>query len=235
MPEDSPIVIALDFPDARSSNSFLDYIDGRQHKLKVGLELFISEGPGFVKQLVDRGHQVFLDLKLHDIPNTVASACKAASDLGVWMISLHASGGAEMLQAAHDSIFESAHPTKLVAVTVLTSMDQRQLHSTGIRRSAQAQVSQLADIALQAGLHGIVCSAHEVRAVREKWGEQLTAVTPGIRLQHCSKDDQSRVASPWQARQSGADYIVIGRPITHAENPRFAIDQHLANWDSGAV
>lgn len=234
MSDDSPIIIALDFPDARSSNSFLDSIQGQSHKLKVGLELFISEGLDFVEQLTGRGHQVFLDLKLHDIPNTVASACRSASDSGVWMMSLHASGGHDMLRAAHDAVSENATAIKLMAVTVLTSMDQQQLHATGMRQPVEEHVLQLAGVTLQAGLDGIVCSAREAQAVRGKWGEKVTIVTPGIRLQHDGNDDQSRVASPLQARQLGANYVVIGRPITQAEDPRLAIDQYLASWDAGA-
>lgn len=233
MSDEVTIVIALDFPDARSSNSFLDRLQGQSYKLKVGLELFISEGPHFIEQLADRGHQIFLDVKLHDIPNTVASACRAACNTGVWMISLHAAGGYEMLQAARDSVPENAGTVNLVAVTVLTSMDQRQLYSIGVRRPTEEHVLQLTGTALQAGLDGIVCSACEVQAVRSTWGENFTIVTPGIRLQDYDKDDQRRVASPLQARRSGANYMVVGRPITRAKDPGFAIEQYLASWNAG--
>lgn len=232
MIEDSPIIIALDFPNAKLTNEFLKRIQGQPCKLKVGLELFISEGPNYVEQLVKEGHQVFLDLKLHDIPNTVASACKSASNLGVWMVTLHASGGSDMLLAAHEAMSEIGHATKLIAVTVLTSLDQQQLNKIGIQLSSEDHVLQLANVALQAKLDGIVCSVHEAHAVRSKWGAQPIIVTPGIRLQDDNKDDQSRVAAPQQARQSGANFIVVGRPITQAKDPIVAMDQYLAHWSS---
>ena len=235
MSDEVPIIVALDFPDAKSSNSFLDRIQGQSYKLKVGLELFISEGSHFVEQLTNRGHQIFLDVKLHDIPNTVASACRSAFNTGVWMISLHAAGGYEMLQAAHDSVSESVDEIKLVAVTVLTSMNQQQLYSVGVQKSVEEHVLQLTGIALQAGMDGVVCSAREVQAVRNTWGEKFTVVTPGVRLQRDGKDDQCRVASPLQARRSGANYMVVGRPITRAKDPDFAIGQYLASWDEGVV
>ena len=232
MIEDSPIIIALDFPNAKLTNEFLKRIQGQPYKLKVGLELFISEGPNYVEQLVKKGHQVFLDLKLHDIPNTVASACKSASNLGVWMMTLHASGGSEMLQAAHEAMSEIGHATKLIAVTVLTSLDLQQLNKIGIQQSSEDQVLQLANVALQAKLDGIVCSVHEAHVVRSKWGAQSIIVTPGIRLQDDNKDDQSRVAAPQQARQSGANFIVVGRPITQAKDPIVTMDQYLTHWSS---
>lgn len=232
MIEDSPIIIALDFPNAKTTNLFLDRIQNQPCKLKVGLELFVSEGPRFVDKLVKQGHQVFLDLKLHDIPNTVASACKSASKLGVWMMTLHASGGSDMLQAAHEAMSKIGHSTKLIAVTVLTSLDQQQLNTIGIQQPSVDQVLQLANVALQAKMDGIVCSVHEAQAVRSKWGAQPIIVTPGIRLQDDNKNDQSRVAAPQQARQSGANFIVVGRPITQAKDPIVAMDQYLAHWSS---
>ena len=232
MTEDSPIIIALDFPNAKLTHAFLDRVQDQACKLKVGLELFIAEGPGFVEQLVAQGHQVFLDLKLYDIPNTVASACKSASNLGVWMMTLHASGGNEMLRAAHDEMSAHACTTKLIAVTVLTSLDQQQLNSMGIQQSSEDYVLQLAELAFQAEMDGIVCSVHEAQSVRGKWGVQPTIVTPGIRLKNENSNDQSRIATPLQARQSGANYIVVGRPITQTKDPVFAIQQYLAHWNS---
>ncbi len=234
MTDNSPIIIALDFSSAKLANKFLDIIQDRPSKLKVGLELFISEGPNFVEKLVRDGHQVFLDLKLHDIPNTVASACKSASNLGVWMMTLHASGGSYMLQAAHEAMSGSGHTTKLLAVTVLTSLNQQQLNAIGILQHSEDYVLQLANVALQAKLDGIICSVHEARAVRSKWGTQPIIVTPGIRLYDDSVDDQSRVATPLQARQSEANFIVVGRPITQAKDPIVAMDQYLANWSSSS-
>ncbi len=235
MTEDSPIIIALDFPNAKATHAFLGSIKGQMCKLKVGLELFIAEGPAFVEQLVNDGHQVFLDLKLHDIPNTVASACKSASGLGVWMMTLHASGGNYMLQAAYDAICMQGHKTKLVAVTMLTSMDQQQLGLMGVQLSSQEYVLQLANTALQSKMDGVVCSVHEASAIRNEWGRQPIVVTPGIRLSDDSNNDQSRIANPQQARHSGANYIVVGRPITQAKDPILAINQYRTNWNSSAT
>ena len=232
MLQDSPLIIALDFPNAKLANSFLDRIKGHTCKLKIGLELFISEGPKFVEKLVNDDHQIFLDLKLHDIPNTVASACKSASNLGTWMMTVHASGGSKMLQAAQEAISKENHKTKLIAVTMLTSLDQQQLHTIGVKHSSDDYVLQLVNIALQAEMDGVVCSVYEAKAVRNKWGQEPTIVTPGIRMSDDNPDDQSRVADPYQARQMGADFIVVGRPITQAKDPIFTIDQYLANWSS---
>ena len=234
MTDDSPIIIALDFPNAKLTNAFLDRIQGQTCKLKIGLELFISEGPRFVDKLISNGYQVFLDLKLHDIPNTVASACKSASNLGVWMLTLHASGGSKMLQVARDAMSAENHKTKLVAVTMLTSLDQQQLHAMGVHQSTEEFVLQLVSIAQQANMDGIVCSAHEAEAVRSKWGSVPTIVTPGIRLPDDHNNDQSRVADPQYARQSGSSYIVVGRPITLAQDPVLIINQYLTNWNSSS-
>ncbi len=232
MLDDSPIIVALDFSNAKAANLFLDRIQDQSFKLKVGLELFISEGPAFVENLVREGHQVFLDLKLHDIPNTIASACKVASNLGVWMMTLHASGGINMLASAQNAVSESMHPIKLVAVTVLTSLAQKQLKEIGIQNNANDHVLQLSEVALQANLDGIVCSVHEAKSVREKWGNAPLIVTPGIRMQKHCNDDQSRIATPLQARKSGSSFIVIGRPITQAADPILAIQQYFDDWES---
>ncbi len=232
MSEDSPIIIALDFPDAKLTNTFLERIQGQTCKLKVGLELFISEGPGFVEKLVKDGHQVFLDLKLHDIPNTVASACKSAASLGVWMMTLHASGGTKMLEAARDVMSAESSQTKLIAVTMLTSLDQQQIDMMGIQQSSKDYVLRLVTLALQAKMDGVVCSVHEAQAVRSKWGNVPIIVTPGIRLSDDTNNDQSQVANPQQAQKLGANYIVVGRPITQAKDPIFAINQYLASWSS---
>lgn len=232
MSEDNPIIVALDYPNAKQAEAFLQTIQGQSCKLKVGLELFVAEGPKFVEQLSAKGHQVFLDLKLHDIPNTVASACKSASNLGVWMMTLHAMGGADMLQAAYEAMSSTSTATKLVAVTVLTSMDQRQLNGIGIQHTPDESVITLADLAMAAEMDGMVCSVHEVKAIRKKWSTQPLLVTPGIRMQDDQANDQSRIATPNQARQFGANYIVVGRPITKANDPLFAMNQYLENWSS---
>ena len=233
MTEDSPIIVALDYPNAKLANKFLHRIQGQPCKLKVGLELFIAEGPKFVEQLSAKGHQVFLDLKLHDIPNTVASACKSAANLGVWMMTLHALGGATMMRAAYEAMStSSSQATKLVAVTVLTSIDQPQLISLGVQQTPSDYVMTLAELAVAAKLDGMVCSAHEVAKIREKWGKPPLLVTPGIRMQNDQPNDQSRIASPQQARKFGANYIVVGRPITKAREPVKVMGQYLEDWSS---
>ena len=232
MSEENPIIIALDYPNAKQANEFLQRISGTSCKLKVGLELFIAEGPKFVEQLSAKGHQVFLDLKLHDIPNTVASACKSASGLGVWMMTLHALGGANMLQAARDVMTSVSQPTKLVAVTVLTSMDQPQLAGIGIQKTPAESVMKLAELAIETNMDGMVCSAHEVQGIRERCGANSTLVTPGIRMQSDQANDQSRVASPQQARKAGSNFIVVGRPVTTADDPLLIINQYLEDWFS---
>ena len=232
--EDNPIIVALDYPNAKQANDFLLRIQDQPFKLKVGLELFIAEGPKFVEQLTAKGHQVFLDLKLHDIPNTVASACKSASNLGVWMITLHALGGAKMLHAAYEAMSTSSQATNLVAVTVLTSIDQQQLNGLGIQQTPSECVMTLAELAVISKMDGMVCSVHEVTKIRERWGSEPTLVTPGIRMQNDLVHDQSRVASPQQARKFGSNYIVVGRPITKSSDPIIAMNQYLKDWSSGA-
>jgi len=232
MADENPIIVALDYPNAKIANKFLQRIQGQSCKLKVGLELFIAEGPKFVEDLAASGHQVFLDLKLHDIPNTVASACKSASSLGVWMMTLHALGGSNMLIAAREAMPKSDQSAKLVAVTVLTSMNERQLHGIGIKTSTQMSVMQLAGSAVEANMDGMVCSVHEVGSIRSNWGEELLLVTPGIRMKNEPSNDQSRIASPVDANKLGSNYIVVGRPIPQAEDPLLVINQYIADWNS---
>ena len=231
MTKENPLIIALDYSNAKQADEFLQRIQRFPCKLKVGLELFIAEGPDFVEKLIAKDHKVFLDLKLHDIPNTVASACKAASRLGVWMMTLHALGGVNMLQAARE-VISGSQVTKLVAVTVLTSMNKKQLNGIGIDQSVNETVMTLAEAAIKANMDGMVCSVQEVAAIRKKWGDKPTIVTPGIRLQNDQPHDQSRVASPQQAHNLGANYIVIGRPITRATDPIEAMNQYLESWSS---
>jgi orotidine-5'-phosphate decarboxylase len=234
MSDYNPIIVALDYPNAKSANDFLDKIHEQPCKLKVGLELFIAEGPKFIEHLSAKGHQVFLDLKLHDIPNTVASACKSASNLGVWMMTLHALGGSKMLLAAREVMPSQAQTTKLVAVTILTSMDQSQLAGVGIQKDPGESVMQLAELAIEANMDGMVCSAQEVAAIRGAWGYQPLLVTPGIRMQGDLANDQRRVASPQIARKAGSNYIVVGRPVTSATDPLSVINQYLEDWSCGA-
>ncbi len=228
----SRLIIALDFATAEQALAFVQPLDPNQCKLKVGFELFVAAGPDFVRQLVQRGFDVFLDLKFHDIPNTVASACKAAAQLGVWMINVHAVGGVKMLQAAQAALQTLDNPPKLIAVTVLTSMDKEQLQTTGINIEPMQQVQYLAQLTADCGLDGVVCSAQEAEILRKTLGDNFLLVTPGIRPAGSEQGDQSRVMTPTQAKIAGVSYIVVGRPITQAIDPLAVIAQ--INADLGA-
>ncbi|WP_287601073.1 orotidine-5'-phosphate decarboxylase [Thiothrix sp.] len=221
----SRLIIALDFPTAEQALAFVKPLDPQQCKLKVGFELFVAAGPDFVRALVQQGFAVFLDLKFHDIPNTVASACKAAAQLGVWMINVHASGGAKMMQAAQQALQGFENPPKLIAVTVLTSMDKAQLLGTGVNADPDQQVLHLARLAADSGLDGVVCSAQEAGLLRKALGDDFLLVTPGIRPEGSDQGDQSRVMTPAQARDAGVSYVVVGRPITQAADPLAVITQ----------
>lgn len=221
----SRLIIALDFPTAEQALAFVKPLDPQQCKLKVGFELFVAAGSDFVRALVQQGFAVFLDLKFHDIPNTVASACKAAAQLGVWMINVHASGGAKMMQAAQQALQGFENPPKLIAVTVLTSMDKAQLSGTGVNADPDQQVLHLARLAADSGLDGVVCSAQEAGLLRKALGDDFLLVTPGIRPEGSDQGDQSRVMTPAQARDAGVSYVVVGRPITQAADPLAVIAQ----------
>jgi orotidine-5'-phosphate decarboxylase len=229
---DPKIVVALDFAEAKQALAFVDRIDPTLCRVKVGKELFTAEGPRFVEELVKRDFGVFLDLKFHDIPNTVAKACEAATRLGVWMLNVHASGGRAMMEAARNAIDKSSQQPLLIAVTVLTSMDQAALNEIGISGKLQDQVLRLALLTEQAGLDGVVCSAQEATLLRQHVKQDFCLVTPGIRPAAAGKDDQSRVVTPADALQQGSSYLVIGRPITQAADPLKAlhaiIDEILA-------
>ena len=212
------IIVALDFATEREAMELVDRLEPSMCRLKVGKELFTRCGPVLVKQLVDRNFDVFLDLKFHDIPNTVAHACDAAADLGVWMLNVHALGGEKMMLAAKRVLSGSGSPL-LIAVTWLTSSGQAELDALGINATPQEMVSRLATMTRNSGLDGIVCSAQETLFLRESIGEDCLLVTPGIRLAGAEKDDQCRVVTPEKAIQDGASYLVIGRPITQAEDP----------------
>jgi orotidine-5'-phosphate decarboxylase len=224
---DSKIIVALDYADSASAIHLVNQLDPSLCKLKVGKELFTAAGPQFVEKLVNQNFDVFLDLKFHDIPNTVAKACEAASNLGVWMLNVHASGGSAMMQAALEGVNKSKHAPYLIAVTVLTSMNQASLSEVGIENTLEDQVLKLAKLTQQAGLHGVVCSALEAKILRQQLGNNFCLVTPGIRPAHVNQDDQSRVVTPQDALNSGASYLVIGRPITQAPNPLKALEQIL--------
>jgi len=220
---DSKVIVALDYADAQSALALVKQLDPQLCKLKVGKELFTAAGPQLVEQLVAKNFKVFLDLKFHDIPNTVAKACAAASNLGVWMLNVHASGGLEMMQAAKQAVDKSNHQPILIAVTVLTSMNEGAFKKIGFKNKIKYHVIKLAELTKQAGLDGVVCSAGETPALRKKLGNDFCLVTPGIRPESSSLDDQRRVASPRAALSRGSDFLVIGRPITQAPNPLAAL------------
>jgi orotidine-5'-phosphate decarboxylase len=216
---DPRIIVALDFSDVRSAVDMAARLDPALCRVKVGKELFTSAGPPLVEALVARGFGVFLDLKFHDIPNTVASACKAAARLGVWMMNVHASGGRAMMQAAREALAGVERRPKLIAVTVLTSLAQGDLTDIGMQGRPEEAVLRLARLARDAGLDGVVCSAQEAQALRAACGVGFHLVTPGIRPADGAQDDQKRVMTPRAAINAGADYLVIGRPITQAADP----------------
>lgn len=214
------LIIALDFDKVNNVFDLVDKLCPKQCSLKVGSELFALFGAPLVKQLIARGFHVFLDLKFHDIPNTVANACKAAADIGVWMMNVHASGGFKMMQAASKALEPyGADRPLLLAVTVLTSMSEEELPSIGVHSPLIKQVQQLALLAKSAGLDGVVCSAFEVNKIKEVCGKAFIALTPGIRLASSQYNDQQRVMTPKEALLQGSDYLVIGRPITQASDP----------------
>lgn len=227
---DSKIVVALDYPDAQSALALANLLDPSLCKVKVGKELFTSAGPALIEALVKKDFKVFLDLKFHDIPNTVAKACEAASKLGVWMLNVHASGGSAMMQAAMEGVDKGTtqHKPYLIAVTVLTSMNQATLQEIGINTSVEEHVLKLAKLTHSAGLDGVVCSAQEATLIRSNLNSDFLLVTPGIRPLNASKDDQSRIVTPQDALNNGASYLVIGRPITQAPEPLVALKEILS-------
>jgi len=221
------LIVAVDVPDADSALRLLETLEGACSWFKAGLELYIAAGPAIVEKIVAMGHNVFLDLKLHDIPNTVAGAVRSAAKLGAGMLTLHAGGGPVMLSAAKDAIAGLANPPELLAVTVLTSIDAGQLHATGVGRLPSSQVELLAKMGMQAGIRGFVCSPQEVAALRSLTGPEGVLVIPGIRPAGADLGDQKRIAGPAEALRLGASYLVVGRPITQAENPADAANAIL--------
>ena len=215
----SRVIVALDYPDAAAALQLVASLTPDLCRLKVGKELFTRAGPPLVEELAGRGFDVFLDLKFHDIPNTVASACHAAADLGAWMINVHALGGERMLLAARQGIERATHSPLLVAVTILTSMDVPDLAAVGLSGSPQDNVLRLARLARQSGLDGVVCSSRETAVLRDALGPDFLLVTPGIRPAGSEADDQRRVMTPTDAISAGSNYLVIGRPVTRADDP----------------
>jgi orotidine-5'-phosphate decarboxylase len=221
------LIVALDVPDAAAAIALVNRLEVNCHWFKVGLELFTAAGPAVLEPLVKRGHSIFLDLKLHDIPNTVAGAVRSAAALGVKMITLHAAGGPAMLSAARAALDGLADPPQLLAVTVLTSMDQAQANAIGLDRSPAEQVELLARMGLEAGIRGFVCSPREVASLRALTGPEGVLVTPGIRPAGSEIADQKRIATPAEALRQGASYLVVGRPITQAPDPAEAAEAIL--------
>jgi orotidine-5'-phosphate decarboxylase len=215
----SRVIVALDYPDARAATALVDRLQPAACKLKIGKELFTSAGPSFVDMVAQRGFEIFLDLKFHDIPNTVAQACKAAAQLGVWMINVHALGGRAMMNAAREAIESAAHKPKVIAVTVLTSMTETDLREVGIESNSLAQVMRLAELASECGLDGVVCSPLEAAAIRDRLGSRFLRVTPGIRLPEEAAGDQKRIMTPELAIRAGSSYLVVGRSVTRSTDP----------------
>ncbi|HEY8887081.1 MAG TPA: orotidine-5'-phosphate decarboxylase [Gallionella sp.] len=234
---DPRIIIALDYPNALPALALADRLEPSLCRLKIGKQLFTATGPALLEEFMRRGFEIFLDLKFHDIPNTTAQACKAAASLGVWMVNVHALGGRKMMEAAREAIARSAQQPKLIAVTMLTSMTQQDLAEIGINVTPAEMVLRLATLARDSGLDGVVCSAQEAALLRKHCGKEFCLVTPGIRPAHASLDDQARVMTPHAALQAGSSYLVIGRPITQAEDPLQAlldINQELdKSWKNG--
>lgn len=221
----SPIIVALDFPNEKEALALVDQLEPGRCRLKVGKELFTRSGPEFVKKLVKLNFDVFLDLKFHDIPNTVARACQAGADLGVWMLNVHAMGGRKMLEAAREALPVNDSNPKLIAVTVLTSMGAEDLNEIGLTNSPAEQVKKLASLTNDCGLDGVVCSPQEITLLREDLDTSFELITPGIRPQWSLTGDQKRIMTPAQAIQAGSNYLVIGRPITQAEQPMQALEK----------
>ncbi|MGM0525391.1 MAG: orotidine-5'-phosphate decarboxylase [Pseudomonadota bacterium] len=221
------IYVALDYHNRIQADAMVAQLDPQRVGLKVGKELFTTEGPDWVAEQVERGFSVFLDLKFHDIPNTVAKAVAAAARLNVDIVNVHASGGLKMMQAAKQALADFETPPLLIAVTVLTSMDETDLQAIGIDRSVEQQVLKLAQLAKQAGLDGVVCSAQEAEMLHQRLGNEFKLVTPGIRPANAQSDDQKRTLTPREALEKGVDYMVIGRPITQSENPHQTVLQLL--------
>jgi orotidine-5'-phosphate decarboxylase len=226
MPANPKVIVALDFDDEASANALIAKLDPSLCRLKIGKEMFTYFGPSWVKKVVEQGFDVFLDLKFHDIPNTVAKACKAAASLGVWMINVHASGGQEMMKAAMEAVNEFGEKRPLLtAVTVLTSISQSELDKVLGGRIISEQVKRLALLTQECGLDGIVCSAKEAVELRSILNEHFLLITPGIRPVGSDLGDQSRVATPESALLSGVDYLVIGRPITQSDDPILSLQK----------
>lgn len=226
---DPKILLAFDFDDVQTAYALAEQLNPRLCRIKIGKALFTRAGVTVVERLQAGGFEIFLDLKYHDIPNTVADAVRAAADLGVWMVNVHASGGRKMLTAAAEALAQRHQAPLLIAVTVLTSMAEAELDDIGVTRGLAEQVAALTALSYDCGLQGVVCSAHEAAAVKAATARDFLTVTPGIRPFGSASDDQSRIMTPERALASGSDYLVIGRPITAAADPLAALESIAAD------
>jgi orotidine-5'-phosphate decarboxylase len=229
------VIVPLDVPDAEAALALAARLDPKLCRVKVGKELFVAAGPAVVGRLQERGFEVFLDLKFHDIPNTVEGACRAAARLGVWMMNVHASGGAVMLRAAREAIEGVARPPLLIAVTVLTSLRDADLESIGFAGGVLESVDRLARLTRECGLDGVVCSAQEAPRIRDAVGSDFVLVTPGIRLASSEAHDQARVVTPAEAVRLGAHYLVVGRPITQSPDPAATLESIRQSLQEGTA
>jgi len=229
------VIVPLDCPDSAAALALAARLDPKLCRVKIGKELFVAAGPDVVHKVHERGFEVFLDLKFHDIPNTVAGACRSAARLGVWMMNVHASGGEAMLRAAREAVDGLARPPLLIGVTVLTSLTQADLERVGYAGSLIENVERLARLARACGLDGVVCSAQEARLIRNATGDDFILVTPGIRLPSSARDDQARTVTPVEAVALGADYLVIGRSITQSADPAATLQEIRESLGEGAT
>ncbi len=233
-PPGPAIIVALDYPQAEPALSLARRLDPHLCRLKVGKELFTAAGPAVVAAVQALGFEVFLDLKFHDIPNTVAAACRCGADLGVWMLNVHAGGGEAMLAAAREAVQVGSHGPLLIAVTVLTSLDEHDLAAVGVQGSVQDQVLRLASLSARCGLDGVVCAASDLSVLRDNLPPGFLTVTPGVRPRGSASGDQKRVTTPRQAIDLGAGYLVIGRPISQAPDPARALESLVAELNDPA-
>lgn len=231
----TPVIVALDFANERDTLNFVRRLDPNLCQLKIGKELFTATGRSLAESLINQGFKLFLDLKYHDIPNTVASACKVAADMGVWMVDMHVSGGRRMMEAAADAVANHSQKPLLIGVTVLTSMEHADLAEIGLSRPVEELVVNWATLAQNSGLDGVVCSAHEATPLRRTLGEDFVLVTPGIRLDVAgNNDDQRRIMTPAQALAAGSTYLVMGRPVTQAVDPIAVLHEVNAFANAGS-
>tara|TARA_A100001011_G_scaffold393622_1_gene483901 strand:- start:891 stop:1622 length:732 start_codon:yes stop_codon:yes gene_type:complete len=231
--DESQIIVALDFKDKKEAISMAKLFTPKLCKIKVGLELFVSCGPSIIKELNSLGYKIFLDLKFHDITNTVLKSCAAASDLGVWMLNVHSSGGKSMMANSKIHLLNKNFTTLLLGVTILTSLDENDIKEIGYNTDINSQVLKMATLCKESGLDGVVCSAEEVKSIKSKFPEKFICVCPGIRIDGEKNDDQKRIITPAMAAKNGADYIVIGRPIIESENPLESLIKIKKEFDNG--